>query len=129
MGFYSPSQLVQDAVRHGVEVCGIDIYVSDWDAKLEPSNGEQPAVRLGLNLIRGMEHDAAWWVEEARAIRPFKDLHDLGIRAGLDAAQLKLLASANALAGISGNRRQAIWNSAGSVPDCGLLREAHIVED
>lgn len=59
MGFYSPSQLVQDAVRHGVEVRGIDINISDWDVKLETSNGEQPAVRLGLNLIRGMERDAA----------------------------------------------------------------------
>ena len=62
-------------------------------------------------------------------MRPFKDLHDLGVRAALDAAQLKLLASANALLEISGNRRQAIWNAAGSVPDRGLLREAQIVEE
>lgn len=129
MGFYSPSQLVQDAVRHGVEVRGVDINISDWDAKLEPSQSAQPAVRLGFNLIRGMEREAAWRIEEARAIRPFKDLHDLGIRAALDASQLKLLASANALSGITGNRRQAMWNAAGNAPDTGLLREARIVEE
>jgi len=129
MGFYSPSQLVQDAVRHGVEVRGVDINISDWDAKLEPSQSAQPAVRLRLNLIRGMEREAAWRIEEARAIRPFKDLHDLGIRAALDASQLQLLASANALSGITGNRRQAMWNAAGNAPDTGLLREAQIVEE
>ncbi|HVZ43376.1 MAG TPA: error-prone DNA polymerase, partial [Ramlibacter sp.] len=36
MGFYSPSQLVQDAKRHGVEVLPPDVSFSDWDSKLEP---------------------------------------------------------------------------------------------
>jgi error-prone DNA polymerase len=129
MGFYSPSQLVQDAVRHGVEVRGLDINISQWEASLEPSSGTQPAVRLGLNIIRGMQREAAWRIEEARAVRPFSGLHDLGVRADIDAEQLKLLASANALAGISGNRRQAMWNAAGSTPDKDLLRQAHILEE
>jgi len=129
MGFYSPSQLVQDAQRHGVEVRPVDINISAWEAALEPSDRPQHAVRLGLNIITGMEREAAWRIEEARAVRPFADLHDLGLRAGLDAAQLKLLASANALAAISGNRREAMWNAAGGTPDKGLLRTAHIPED
>jgi len=53
----------------------------------------------------------------------------VAVRAQLDTSQLKLLASANALSDISGNRRQAMWNVAGSVPNRGLLREAHIVEE
>ncbi|MYM73544.1 DNA polymerase III subunit alpha [Duganella sp. FT134W] len=129
MGFYSPSQLVQDAVRHGVEVRPVDVTVSGWEAALEPSGGRQHAVRLGFNNIRGMQQDAAWRIEEARAVQPFRDLHDLGVRAGLDAAQLKLLASANALAPLGGNRREALWHAAGSTPDKGLLREAHIAEE
>ncbi len=36
MGFYTPSQLVQDAVRHGVEVRAVDVMHSDWDCTLEP---------------------------------------------------------------------------------------------
>lgn len=71
MGFYSPLQLVQDAVRHGIVVRGIDISVSDWDARLEASGGHQPAVRLGFKLIRGLECEVAWRIEEARAVRPF----------------------------------------------------------
>lgn len=59
----------------------------------------------------------------------FSDLHDVAVRAQLDASQLKLPASSNALSDISGNRGQAMWNVAGSVPDRGLLRDAHIVEE
>ena len=35
MGFYSPSQLVQDAIRHGVQVQAVDVTCSDWDCTLE----------------------------------------------------------------------------------------------
>ncbi|MBY4675912.1 error-prone DNA polymerase [Marinobacterium arenosum] len=35
MGFYSPSQLVQDAQRHGVEVLPVSINESRWDHALE----------------------------------------------------------------------------------------------
>jgi error-prone DNA polymerase len=36
MGFYAPSQLVQDAQRHGVQVLPPDVLVSEWDCTLEP---------------------------------------------------------------------------------------------
>ena len=35
MGFYAPSQLVQDARRHGVEVRPVDVLASEWDCTLE----------------------------------------------------------------------------------------------
>src|SRR5690606_27408160 len=35
MGFYAPSQLIQDARRHGVEVRGPDVTTSEWDCTLE----------------------------------------------------------------------------------------------
>ncbi|MCW5192505.1 error-prone DNA polymerase, partial [Burkholderia cenocepacia] len=59
MGFYPPSQLVQDAKRHRVKVQPIDVTQSTWEAALEalpdqpPPHG-QPAVRLGLSLVRGL---------------------------------------------------------------------------
>ena len=37
MGFYAPSQLVQDARRHGVEVRPVDIAASAWECTLEKS--------------------------------------------------------------------------------------------
>lgn len=44
MGFYTPSQLVQDARRHGVEVRPADVMYSDYDCTLEDLPGP-PAVR------------------------------------------------------------------------------------
>jgi error-prone DNA polymerase len=36
MGFYSPSQLVQDARRHGVTSQPVDVTISNWESTLEP---------------------------------------------------------------------------------------------
>ncbi len=38
LGFYSPAQLVQDAIRHGVEVRCVDVNFSEWDCSLEKSD-------------------------------------------------------------------------------------------
>ena len=35
LGFYAPAQLVRDAREHGVEVCEVDVNLSDWDCTLE----------------------------------------------------------------------------------------------
>ena len=37
MGFYSPSQLMQDARKHGVDVRSVDVTQSAWDCTLEIS--------------------------------------------------------------------------------------------
>ena len=55
MGFYSPSVLVQDAQRHGVTVLAADATISNWEAQLESTGNERPAVRLGLNQLTGMQ--------------------------------------------------------------------------
>jgi error-prone DNA polymerase len=42
MGFYGPSQLVQDAQRHGVVVRAVDVQHSDWDCTLEGGQAAEP---------------------------------------------------------------------------------------
>ncbi len=58
MGFYAPSQLVQDARRHGVEVRPVDVRVSQYDCTLEANpdshSDSQPALRLGLRMVKGL---------------------------------------------------------------------------
>ena len=50
LGFYSASQLVQDAKRHGVEVRRVDVMSSEWDCTLE---GLPPrALRCGASACR-----------------------------------------------------------------------------
>jgi error-prone DNA polymerase len=129
MGFYSPSQLVQDARRHGVEVLPVDVMHSDWEAALENRDGQPPAVRLGLNIIAGLKQQAGWCIEEARAVKDFADLNDLALRASLSSSDLQALAAANALRSIAGNRREALWHASTAAPGKGLLKSTRIAPD
>ena len=53
MGFYSPSQLVQDARRHGIEVRPLDVTVSQWDCTLEEAGEKfQLDHRVGFQSVR-----------------------------------------------------------------------------
>ncbi|WP_332674998.1 error-prone DNA polymerase [Aromatoleum sp.] len=160
MGFYSPSQLIQDARRHAVTVRAADVTASEWDCTLEAdcamdaspdanpppsamirsdassSGGDKranaaspnPIARLGLRMVKGFNRDAAERIVAARTETPFISVDDLARRAGLDAAELKLLANAGALERIAGHRRQALWQAAGGQPAQGVLREAPIAE-
>lgn len=139
MGFYSPSQLVQDARRHGVAVYAADVMHSDWEAALVSAPGDaecasdaaataRPAVRLGLNLIKSLPEDAGRRIAAARAERPFENIADLARRADLSRAALEALAHADALRELAGHRRQARWDAAAGGSERGLLRHADIVE-
>jgi error-prone DNA polymerase len=50
MGFYAPSQLVQDARRHGVAVLPVDIAASQWEAALAAPAAEPPPGKAPCNL-------------------------------------------------------------------------------
>ena len=119
MGFYSPSQLVQDARRHGVQVLPVDVCHSHWlctlEAPLQTLRGveqPQPAVRLGLNRVARLGKAAALRIEERAAQSPWADVADLAIRAGLDKADMEALAAADALRSLAGHRRQQMWDAA-----------------
>lgn len=130
MGFYSPSQLVQDAQRHGVKVLPVDVTISGWDSALVNLPGAgRPAVRLGMSLLRGMKDGAAERIENARAVRPFEGVNDLARRAQLDRKDLHVLADANALASLAGNRREALWQSVAAVPDRDMLATAAVQDE
>ncbi len=113
MGFYSPSVLVQDAQRHGVEIRSVDVSVSAPDCTLE-RNRDTRAVRLGLRMIKGLTEAGALRIEAARAERPFEDVRDFARRAVLNRRDLASLAAAGALAHLAGHRRNAHWLVAGT---------------
>lgn len=129
MGFYGPSQLVQDAQRHGVLVRPVDVMHSDWDCTLEHGEGEQPAVRLGLRLVAGLREESAQRIADARAAQPFTSTEDLALRAGVEAADMKALASADALLSLSGHRRQQVWDASALHAAPALLKGAPVEED
>ena len=158
LGFYSPSQLVQDARRHGLEVLPVDVSYSDWDCSLEKSGSEpnftaphgveprplawslkgneklgsdphlQPAVRLGLRMVAGLHARVALRISAARRQGAFANTEDLALRCGLDAGDLKALASADALLSLSGHRRQQVWDASALHRAPALLQGAPVYE-
>ncbi len=117
MGFYSPSQLVQDAKRHGIEVRDVDVVHSEWSHKLEVIEGEQassqPALRLGLRMVKGFKEEIAERLVVARGERIFVSAEDLAVRAAINDQGMKFLARAGALKSLSGHRHQAHWQVSG----------------
>ena len=121
MGFYSPDQILQDARRHQLQIRPVDVRASDWDCSLEPIEGRQPALRMGLRMVKGFREEDARRIEMARRQRAFSDVADLGERAQLDARAQAQLADAGALQGLAGDRHRARWAVAGVQKQLGLF--------
>jgi error-prone DNA polymerase len=126
MGFYSASQIVQDACRGSPEratvmVLPVDVMHSDWDNTLvggrpwrsDDEPGEQPAIRLGLRQLAGLSETMADALVRARVQRSFVTVADLCLRAGLDEKARTVLAEAGALQTLAGHRNAARWAVAG----------------
>ena len=133
MGFYSPQSLSDDARRHGVEVRRPCINRSNAKATLESDHavrsgsvpGEPPshwgrggpAVRLGLSAVRTLGEGVAERLEAERAHGLYRDMADVARRAGLTAAQLEALATADAFACFGLDRRAALWGAGAAAQD------------
>jgi error-prone DNA polymerase len=106
-----------------------------------PTGGKippQPAVRLGLEYVRGVGDDLARMiVEERDANGPFRSMEDLKRRvdmraaaarkkAGLTLEHLEALATAGAFGCFDHERREALW-SAGAVAQTGADRLEGVV--
>jgi error-prone DNA polymerase len=131
LGFYTPSQLVQDARRHDVEVRAVDVNHSNKDSTLEPRTGQHhPAVRLGLRLVSGLGDEAAERIEKARASDgDFTHPQDLALRARLTQQDMQQLAAADALTSLAGHRRQQVWQASALHAMPALLQGSLLPED
>ena len=130
MGFYTPSQLIQDARRHAVSVLPVDVQTSDVECSIERTPDGQLAVRLGLNQIKGLSGQAALRIVQARTHDgPFSGVQSLAMRAQLDRGCLEDLAGAGALATLAGHRRHAMWQIADAPTRSDLLSQTGVVHD
>ena len=118
MGFYSPSQLIAEAKRSGVQVRPVDVGHSAWDSTLEtdPQNRRgHHALRLGLRMVKGLprgegERIAASRQQQEQEGRPaFDSLADIMRRADVSATALQAIAAADGFASMQLDRRQAQW--------------------
>jgi error-prone DNA polymerase len=129
MGFYAPQQLIRSAREHGVEVRPVDVNRSGWDSTLEIREGRQPALRLGLRMVKGLSADGGKRVERVRAAgAPFATVRDLAERAALGTKDLGALASAGALETLSSHRHRARWDVAGIEKPTALLDSLRFAE-
>ncbi|MBE7940325.1 MULTISPECIES: error-prone DNA polymerase [Ramlibacter] len=136
MGFYSPSQLVQDGRRHGIVVLPPDVSFSGWDCSVSPSDaeprsrvpGSADTVRLGLRMVAHLPQTSAERIVVARQQGGFSSTEDLALRAGLDVRDLNALAAADALKSLSGHRRQQVWDASALRRAPAMLREASVNE-
>ena len=113
MGFYSASQLTQDARRHGVEIYKVDINQSHWDCTLEAGVDGVAALRLGLRQVKGLAEEAGRRAVDVRPVGGYNSIQVLQEVTGLDRRELGALASAGALESLAGHRHQARWAVAG----------------
>jgi len=113
MGFYSASQLVQDARRHDVEVRAVDVNLSHWDCTLDATEDGRPALRLGLRLVKGLSEESGRYIENVRNTGHFENTQQLVERTGLGRRELGVLASSGALKALEGHRHRARWAVAG----------------
>jgi error-prone DNA polymerase len=113
MGFYAPAQIIQEATRQGVSVRPVNVNYSSWECSLEKGPQNQPALRLGLRMVKGLSKQGGLRLIAARAFTPYRNIADLARRSGLRSKDHAALAAADALNDIAGNRYQARWGVAG----------------
>ena len=129
MGFYTPSQLIQEARRQGVVVRPIDVNRSDYDCTLEPvPDNPQPALRLGLRLISGFGRASAQRLVVARGQAVFSSIQDMLARCPLNQRERQALAASDALRSIAGHRRKAHWQMLQPAEPNDLIRGRAVAE-
>ncbi|MFZ9976039.1 MAG: DNA polymerase III subunit alpha, partial [Candidatus Limnocylindrus sp.] len=139
MGFYPVEALIHDARRHGVTVQPVCINRSEARTSTEPIEARAEissdpfivvptaaeravagseralsyAVRLGLNLVRGVGTRTAEAIVAARARGgAYQSLEDVARRTQLPLSALERLIRAGALDAFGGERRALLWQAA-----------------
>ncbi len=119
MGFYSPSQLVQDARKHGIEVRPLDVTVSAWDCTLEDAGEHKIFSSFSSMVAHPDPHTVR--LEPAERLRQAQPERDItiqypGIRPNQPAVRLGLRLvsglSESAALRIAEARRQSPFKSA-----------------
>jgi error-prone DNA polymerase len=105
MGFYSPDTIIKDAKRHGLRIRPVCVARSDWPCAIERDG----AIRLGLRIVQGLQHDHAQQMLAERNRAPFAAIEDWQRRCGLGKSERRTLAEIGALNCLARHRREALW--------------------
>lgn len=129
MGFYSASQLVQDAKRHDIKILPICINRSFYLHSIENIElGDERqllAIRLGMRLIKGINHTSINTLIAQRPENGFKTISDIQ-KLSIPLRDIELLASADAFNGLGNNRYTARWSIMDSEQSLPLFSNEHL---
>jgi len=104
MGFYSPSTIIYEARRRGVQMLPVDVSISRWDCTVEQND-----VRLGLRTVKGIGKSTRETLEVILDNSPFTSIKNFVLRSGLNPRALEQLALIGAFDCFGLDRRQALW--------------------
>ncbi|MGH7561638.1 MAG: DNA polymerase III subunit alpha [Gemmatimonadales bacterium] len=104
-GFYAPFAYVAEAMRLGLRILPPDVNASD-----DRTTGRGGEIRVGLQFVKGLTHEA---VERIVAKRPYRSLDDLRTRTGLRPDDLRLLIRVGALdvIALGMTRPEMLWQT------------------
>jgi error-prone DNA polymerase len=134
MGFYSASQIIQDAKQHHVNVLGFCVNKSNYDHSLQGSmssikdaskpgvNNTDLCIRMGLRLIKGLKSESINTVVKHRPIGGYQSIDQIR-QLAIPSPCLQALASANAFSSMADNRYQARWELMDSVMELPLFAQ------
>lgn len=107
MGFYKPSQIIQDAETKNVKIKPIDIKHSEWDCTVED---HLSSLRLGFRMVKGINK------KEILKLLHYRDknkltnsLKLLWRKSEVKLKTLKLIAEADGFLSLGIDRKQALW--------------------
>ncbi|MFT6330372.1 MAG: error-prone DNA polymerase [Bermanella sp.] len=133
MGFYSASQIIQDAKQHHVKVLGFCVNKSNYDHSLQRSmpsiksateleDNTGLSIRMGLRLIKGLKSESINTVVKYRPVGGYQSIDQIR-QLAIPSPCLQALASANAFSSMADNRYQARWELMDSVMELPLFAQ------
>ena len=123
MGFYTPSQLIQDAQRHQITIKPVCINNSQWDHTLSIQRHHKE-IQLGLRQVKGLQEENLARVLAARPPSGFSHIRQIQQLDIFNKHALEALASANALRCVAGNRFESRWQIMDKQAELPLFEEA-----
>ncbi|MZI92194.1 DNA polymerase III subunit alpha [Vibrio sp. CAIM 722] len=123
MGFYSPSQLIQDAQRHQLTILPVCVNHSQYDHTIVPHLQGQ-AIQLGLRLVRSLSLQGATTLIDSRPKTGYQHINTIK-SLGLNRKDIEALASANAMHNLANNRYVTRWEMMDTLSDLPLFRDVH----
>ena len=121
MGFYSPSQLIQDAKRHGICVDPVCVNASEYDHTVIATHTPH-GIRVGLRQVKRLSAQGAFTLLGERPEQGFSHISQLK-QLGLNRKDIEALASANAMAKLAHNRYATRWELMDTINDLPLFRD------